>query len=138
MQQLFSSTSRIAPRYNIGNDALTYAYLIELFSYSQRTRGIGIEQIFGKISGFFSNNVNPIALEHLDWKFLAIYCGCIAFEFSFIYFMYPETSGRTLEELAFLFEDKELADQAVEKQIHHEDMGDEKRAIAHVEERVGL
>ncbi|KAF8859180.1 hypothetical protein BDZ45DRAFT_725466 [Acephala macrosclerotiorum] len=90
------------------------------------------------LRGFFSNNVNPIALEHLDWKFLAIYCGCIAFEFSFIYFMYPETSGRTLEELAFLFEDKELADQAVEKQIHHEDMGDEKRAIAHVEERVGL
>lgn len=113
------------------------AYLIELFPYSQRTRGIGIEQIFGKIGGFFSNNVNPIALDALDWKFLAIYCGWIAFEFLFIYFMYPETSGRTLEELAFLFEDKELADQAVvavEKQIHHEDMGDEKRGIAHVEE----
>lgn len=81
--------------------------------------------------------MNPIALEHLDWKFLAIYCGWIAFELSFIYFMYPETSGRTLEELAFLFEDKELADQAVvavEKQIHHEDMRDEKRGIAHVEE----
>ncbi|CZR68698.1 related to hexose transporter protein [Phialocephala subalpina] len=126
-----------SPCYNIGNNALTYTYLIELFPYSQRTRGIGIEQIFGKIGGFFSNNVNPIALEHLDWKFLAIYCGWIAFEFSFIYFMYPETSGRTLEELAFLFEDKELADQAVvavEKQIHHEDMGDEKRAVAHVEE----
>jgi hypothetical protein len=61
----------------------------------------------------------------------------------FIYFMYPETSGRTLEELAFLFEDKELADQAVvavEKQIHQEDMDPiaapylEKPGIAHVEE----
>ncbi|KAE8442415.1 hypothetical protein EG329_003373 [Mollisiaceae sp. DMI_Dod_QoI] len=126
-----------SPCYNIGNNALTYTYLIELFPYSQRTRGIGIEQIFGKIGGFFSNNVNPVALDALDWKFLAIYCGWIAFEFMFIYFMYPETAGRTLEELAFLFEDKELADQAVvavEKQIHHEDMGEEKQAVVHLEE----
>ena len=38
--------------------------------------------------------------------------------------MFPETYGRTLEELAFLFEDKALAEEAtmkVEKQIHHED-----------------
>lgn len=37
--------------------------------------------------------------------------------------MFPETYGRTLEELAFLFEDKSLADEAaakVEKQIQQE------------------
>lgn len=97
--------------------------------------------MFGKIGGFFSNNVNPVALDALDWKFLAIYCGWIAFELSFIYFIYPETSGRTLEELAFLFEDKELADKAVvavEKQIHHEDGNagtySEKTGVQHVEE----
>jgi hypothetical protein len=36
------------------------------------------------------------------------------------YFMFPETYGRTLEELAFLFEDRALADEAtmkVEKQM---------------------
>ncbi|PVH75118.1 lactose permease [Cadophora sp. DSE1049] len=127
-----------APCYSIGNNALTYTYLVELFPYSVRTRGIGIEQIFGKIGGFFSNNVNPVALKAIDWKYLAIYCGWIAFEFLFIYFMYPETSGRTLEELAFLFEDKALAEQAVvavEKQIHHEDMDMDptKQAIVHSE-----
>ncbi|KAG9238886.1 hexose transporter-like protein [Amylocarpus encephaloides] len=127
------------PCYNIGNNALTYTFLVELFPYAQRTRGIGIEQVFGKIGGFFSQNVNPIALDAIDWKFLAIYCGWISFEFLFIYFFYPETSGRTLEELAFLFEDKEFADKAVvavEKQIHHEDMDvdEEKRAaIVHEE-----
>jgi len=107
-----------SPAYNLGNNALTYskpnseaykkplanewlAYLIELFPYSVRTRGIGIEQVFGKIGGFFSNFVNPIALTALDWKFLAIYCAWIAFEVLFVYFLYPETQGRTLEELAF-------------------------------------
>jgi hypothetical protein len=74
---------------------------VELFPYAVRSRGIGIQQIFGKCAGFFSTNVNPIALNAIDWKFLAIYCGWIAFEFIFVYLFYPETSGRTLEELAF-------------------------------------
>lgn len=63
---------------------------------------------------------------------MAIYCGWIFFEFCFIYFFYPETYNRTLEELAFLFEDKELANQAVvavEKQIHQD--------VDHVEELGG-
>ncbi|CAG8952453.1 hypothetical protein HYFRA_00001200 [Hymenoscyphus fraxineus] len=125
------------PCYNLGNNALTYTYLVELFPYAQRTRGIGIEQIFGKAGGFFSQNVNPIAMNAIGWKFFAIYCGWIAFEFSFIYFLYPETSGRTLEELAFLFEDKDLAERAViavEKQIHNDDMvGEEKQTVVHSE-----
>ncbi|KAF2707945.1 lactose permease [Pleomassaria siparia CBS 279.74] len=112
-----------SPMYNIGNNALTYTYLVELFPYSQRTMGIGIEQVMGKLGGFFSVNVNPIAYKAINWKFFAIYCGWITFEFLFVFFFYPETYGRTLEELAFLFEDKDLADKAVaavEKQIHGE------------------
>ncbi|CAO2655029.1 Nn.00g117620.m01.CDS01 [Neocucurbitaria sp. VM-36] len=115
-----------SPAYNIGNNSLTYTYLVELFPYAQRTMGIGIEQLFGKLAGFFSIYVNPIALDAIEWKYLAIYCGWITFEFLFVYFMYPETYNRTLEELAFLFEDKSLADEAVkavEKQVneaHHE------------------
>jgi sugar porter (SP) family MFS transporter len=109
--------------YNLGNNALTYTYLVEIFPYNVRSRGIGLQQIFGKGGGFFSNNVNPIALTAIGWKYMAIYCGWIAFEFIFIYFMYPETHGRTLEELTFLFEGKEYAEAAVaavEKQIHGE------------------
>jgi hypothetical protein len=90
-----------SPCYNIGNNSLTYTYLVELFPYAQRTMGIGIEQMFGKLAGFFSVYVNPIALSAIEWKYMAIYCGWITFEFTFVYFMYPETYNRTLEELAF-------------------------------------
>ncbi|KAF1350608.1 hexose transporter-like protein [Lizonia empirigonia] len=110
-----------SPCYNIGNNSLTYTYLVELFPYAQRSMGIGFEQIFGKLGGFFSINVNPIAIKAISWKYFAIYCGWITFEFLFVYFMYPETYNRTLEELAFLFEDKALADEAVkavEKQVN--------------------
>jgi hypothetical protein len=101
-------------------------------------------------------------LKAIDWKFFAIYSGWIAFEFLFVYFVYPETSGRTLEELAFckfslpsnvppsrlffytmltirtVFEDKELAERAViavEKQIHHDDSDEKKIAVVHEEEK---
>ena len=77
------------------------AYLVELFPYAVRSRGIGIEQVFGKAGGFFSNFVNPIAMDAIGWKFFAIYCGWIFFEFIFQFFFYPETYGRTLEELTF-------------------------------------
>ena len=77
------------------------AYLVELFPFAERARGIGLEQIFGKIGGFFSTFVNPIALDAIDWKYMAIYCGWICFELIFVFLFYPETQGRTLEELAF-------------------------------------
>ncbi|KEY74578.1 hypothetical protein S7711_10072 [Stachybotrys chartarum IBT 7711] len=113
-----------SPCYNLGNNALTYTYLVELWPYTQRSRGIGVQQIFGKLAGFFSTNVNSIALAALEWRYMAIYCGWIAFEFIIVYFLYPETYGRTLEELTFLFEDeslKERAGAAVEKQMTYGD-----------------
>lgn len=82
--------------YYLGNNALTYsetrhlsssfqlkkvsAFLIELFPYHVRTRGIGIEQVFENVGLLFSYNVNPIALDAIGWKFMAVYYGWIAFE----------------------------------------------------------
>lgn len=113
-----------SPCYNIGYNALTYTYLVELFPFAQRAKGITIFQFFGRGAGFFTTFVNPIGLDSIKWRWLITYCCWLAFENVFVYFMFPETYGRTLEELAFLFEDQALADQAtmkVEKQIHNED-----------------
>ncbi|KAF1832853.1 hexose transporter-like protein [Decorospora gaudefroyi] len=106
--------------YNIGYNALTYTFLVELFPFAQRTKGITIFQFFSRTAGFFTTFVNPIGLERVQWRWLIMYCAWLAFEIVFIYFMFPETYGRTLEELAFLFEDRARADEAtthVEKQM---------------------
>jgi hypothetical protein len=61
-------------------------------------------------------------MDNAGWKYLIMYICMICAEILTIYFFYPETYGRTLEELAFLFEDEALADRAVgavEKTIHH-------------------
>ncbi|KAK1255584.1 hypothetical protein MKX07_007843 [Trichoderma sp. CBMAI-0711] len=113
------------PCYNIGYNALTYTYMVELWPYAERSRGISVFQLFGRLAGFFATFVNPIGLDNISWRWLIVYCCWLAFEICFVYFLFPETAGRTLEELSFLFEDKTLADQAVmavEKVVHHDEV----------------
>jgi len=52
----------------------------------------------------FGSFVNPIGLQNLDWKYLIVYVVWLCLEVVFIYFFFPETFGKTLEELTFLFE----------------------------------
>ncbi|KAI0844267.1 general substrate transporter [Daldinia vernicosa] len=114
-----------SPCYNIGYNALTYTYLVELWPFAERSRGIAFFQLFGRLASFFTTFVNPIGLQNVSWRYLISYCCFLSFEIAFVYFIFPETFGRTLEELAFLFEDKALAEQAVhavEKVVaHHEE-----------------
>ncbi|KAI4595257.1 hypothetical protein KJ359_006931 [Pestalotiopsis sp. 9143b] len=114
------------PCYNIGYNALTYTFLVEIWPFMERSMGIAAFQFWGRGAAFFTTFVNPIGLDNAGWKYLISYCVFLAFETVFIYFFFPETFGRTLEELAFLFEDKALADEAVravEKSIAHHDEG---------------
>lgn len=74
---------------------------MELFPYAERSRGISIEQFFGRSAAFFTNFVNPIGMDNAGWKYLIMYIATILCEILTIYFFYPETQGRTLEELAF-------------------------------------
>lgn len=108
-----------SPFYNIGYNALTYTYLVELFPYHIRANGIAWFQVFGRLAGFFNNFVNPIAFKALSWRYYITYCCWLGFEIVFVYFMFPETAGRTLEELAFLFEseEQEILNKTTEKAV---------------------
>ncbi|KIM24859.1 hypothetical protein M408DRAFT_26654 [Serendipita vermifera MAFF 305830] len=97
-----------SPAYNLGYNALTYTFLVELFPFVVRSRGITVFQLFGRIAGFFNQYVNPIGIQNAGWKYYVSYVVWLAFEIGFVYFMFPETSGRTLEELAFIFEGNEV------------------------------
>ncbi|KAL5316129.1 hypothetical protein ACEPPN_017007 [Leptodophora sp. 'Broadleaf-Isolate-01'] len=103
------------PAYSIAFSSLTYTYLIELFPFYVRAKGVAWFQLFSKSIGFFSTFVNPIALDAITWKYLIVYICWISFEICFVYFLFPETHNRTLEELAFLFESQEEKDAIVKE-----------------------
>lgn len=93
------------PCYNLAFNALSYAYLPELFPYRLRTRGASVFQWFSRAALFLNTFVNPIGMQQAGWKYLTSYCVFIAFEIGFIYLVFPETVNKSIEELAFLFED---------------------------------
>lgn len=97
----------------------------ELYPFATRARGIALFQLFGRGANFFNTFVNPIGMKNAQWKYLLSYVVFLCFEITIIYFLWPETSGRTLEELAFLFEDKDKAEQAAaatDKQLQHDEV----------------
>jgi len=102
--------------YNIGWNALAYTYMVEIFPYEQRSKGIAIEQLTVRFAVFFNTYVNPIALDGIGWKYYIVYCVWILVEIATVYFLFPETHNRTLEELSFMFEGKELQDK-VQKNV---------------------
>jgi len=112
-----------SPCYNIAYNALTYTFLVELFPFEVRAKGLSVFQWFSRAAGFFNQFVNPIGIANAGWKYYISYCIFLLFEVIFVYFLFPETHGRTLEELAFLYEDDKVVEQKkrVEEEIQLED-----------------
>ncbi|KAJ6587263.1 hexose transporter [Mycena sp. CBHHK59/15] len=114
---------RTIPAYNLGYNALTYTFLVELFPFHARAKGITVFQWFGRMAGFLNQFVNPIGLAHSGWRYYITYVVWLAFEVVFVYFLFPETAHRTLEELAFLYEGDQIREEQkkrVEDEIRHE------------------
>ena len=119
--------------YNIGWNSLQYTYLVEIFPYEQRSKGIAFEQMTVRFAVFFNTYVNPIALDAIGWKYYIVYCVWILVEIATVYFIFPETQGRSLEELSFMFESKEVrervdknVDKVLETELQNVDVTDKK------------
>jgi hypothetical protein len=54
------------------------------------------------LSGIFNQYVNPIGIAALGWKFYNVYFVVLILECLAIYFLYVETKGPALEEIALL------------------------------------
>jgi hypothetical protein len=107
---MIQELTNIARFYNIGWNALAYTYMVEIFPFQQRSKGIAVEQLTVRFAVFFNTYVNPIALDSIGWKYYIVYCVWILVEIATVYLLFPETHNRTLEELSFMFEGKAVQD----------------------------
>jgi hypothetical protein len=53
----------------------------------------------------FNVFVNPVALTAIGWKYYIVYVALLVSYGFVIFFFYPETGGRTLEEISVIFGD---------------------------------
>jgi MFS family permease len=90
--------------YAIAWAPLLQAYTVEIYPYTLRGRGLSALYIFSFLALVLANQVNPIAMGVLGWKYYILFC-CVCFcLFIVIWFVFPETKGHTLEQIRQIFE----------------------------------
>lgn len=96
--------------YDIAWTPLLFGYPTEIFPYSLRSKGIALElfAIYGSL--IIAAFVNPIGLENMGWKYYIIFCVLLVLFFVVTYFVFPETKGYSLEEIAEIFDGKPVLD----------------------------
>ncbi|EXJ90827.1 hypothetical protein A1O1_03932 [Capronia coronata CBS 617.96] len=90
--------------YDLGLNPMLYAYPVEIWPYHLRSRGLSLAWIFLVVSTVFNVFVNPIAMEDIGWKYYIVFDVMILLFGLTAYFFYPETGGRTLEQVAEIFD----------------------------------
>ncbi|CAI7585067.1 unnamed protein product [Penicillium pancosmium] len=83
---------------------LTVAYPAEILPFSIRAKGLAVTMAATALSSVFNQYVNPIGLESLKWRFYFVYIAILVIECLCIWFLFVETKGPTLEEIAKLFD----------------------------------
>jgi hypothetical protein len=92
--------------YDIAWTPLMPAYPIEIYPYTFRSRGVTAAYSITYAGLILGQFVNPIALQAIGWKYYIVFCCLLAALFVVIWFLFPETKGRTLEETAEIFDGK--------------------------------
>ncbi|KEZ42102.1 hypothetical protein SAPIO_CDS6339 [Scedosporium apiospermum] len=83
---------------------LTVAYCAEILPYNIRAKGLAVNLAIVSLAGVFNQYVNPVGLSDLQWKFYFVYIAILVIECLCIWFLFIETKGPTLEEIAELFD----------------------------------
>jgi len=103
--------------HSTGAGPIAWTYPSEVFTTQMRSRGNSAAQGANYGLSVLLAQVSPLALEKIGWKYYILFCitnFCCAVGFVF----FPETKGKTLEELADLFGDK--PDAAIESSYYEE------------------
>ncbi|KAF2250441.1 hexose transporter protein [Trematosphaeria pertusa] len=90
--------------YNIAWSGLLVGYTVEILPFSIRAKGMCYMFAFVDIALFFNTYINPIALDHIHWKYYIVYCVWLAVELVFVWFYYIETKNTPLEEICKHFD----------------------------------
>lgn len=112
--------------YTVCLTAIPMIYLTEILPYTMRAKGIVVQNFFVCALIVFNQFVTPVALDTITWKFYCIFDVVMIIYAIIIWFLFPETRGLSLDEMATVFGDapaelqanmRHLADKTVDGEI---------------------
>jgi MFS family permease len=90
--------------YDIALTPLLYSYPTEIFPYELRSWGVAFTLICTNGSLIVGQLANPVALHSIGWRYYILFSCINLLFFVTVWFVFPETRGKTLEEIAIVFE----------------------------------
>lgn len=90
--------------YDIALTPFLTAYPCEIWPFQLRARGLTVTWVVSIAAIFFNTFANPIALDAIGWRYYIVFVAVLAVMVVVVWFFYPETKGRTLEQIAVIFD----------------------------------
>ncbi|KAL4908963.1 hypothetical protein BDW74DRAFT_174188 [Aspergillus multicolor] len=85
--------------FGIAMQGIPWLYPTEINSLTMRTKGAAIGAATNWILNFMVVEITPIGIQNLGWRFYIIWIVLNAAMVPTMYLFYPETAGRTLEDM---------------------------------------
>jgi MFS family permease len=79
-------------------------YIMEITPYSLRSKASMLYQLTGNLAGLYNSFANPVAMEAIGWRYYIVWVVIIFINLTLIFFFFPETKNRGLEEVAEIFD----------------------------------
>lgn len=90
--------------YDIAFTPLLVSYPAEIWTYSFRAKRMALTTMSTYLALLFNQFVNSIALEAIAWKYYIVYIVLLVGILVTVFYVYPETRGYSLEEMAVVFD----------------------------------
>ncbi|TFK45873.1 general substrate transporter [Heliocybe sulcata] len=103
----------------------------EVFPTGVRSMGTSLATCCNWAFNVLFSQVSPIAMKNIGWKFYILFVCLNAFDFIVILLFFPETKGKTLEDMAVVFGDEVNARQVLDEHKYADDLS-QKHEIEHV------
>ncbi|KAL4963229.1 sugar porter family MFS transporter [Aspergillus stella-maris] len=85
--------------FGMGMLGVPWLYPTEINSLPMRTKGAAVATATNWITNFAIVEITPIGIQNIGWKFWIVWTVLNAIFLPIIYFIYPETANRTLEDI---------------------------------------
>ncbi|GAA6001475.1 hypothetical protein JCM10207_006685 [Rhodosporidiobolus poonsookiae] len=90
--------------FNLVCGPLFFSYTAEVLPFNMRAKGMMANALLTKSVSIFNSYVNSVALAAIGWKYYCVYTALIIIQLIGWYFLAVNTNGKTLEEIAELFD----------------------------------
>ncbi|KAL3465588.1 general substrate transporter [Aspergillus heterothallicus] len=89
--------------FGVGWNSMCWLYGSEINSLRMRNKGAAVQCSCNWATNFLTVMVTPIGFATLSWKFYFVWMGVTLASLPWLYLCYPETTGRSLEQMDFFF-----------------------------------